>query len=102
MIPDSALLVIGRFPHFLSATPTPSPAPGFNPDTVTPGLVGFLVIFVIAVATILLIVDMNRRIRRTRYRADITAQLDAEERAGSESDIEHGSGHDQQRGGPVA
>lgn len=103
MIPDTILLVIGRVAGGLGAAPTPSPAPVFDPDTVTPGLVGFLVIFLIAVATILLIFDMNRRIRRTRYRTDITAQLDAEEHASrSGPDVEHGSGNDQQRGGPVA
>lgn len=67
-----------------AATPSPSPVPNFNPDSVTPGLLGFLIIFLIAVATILLIVDMTRRIRRTRYRADVTAELDAEERRGAE------------------
>jgi hypothetical protein len=55
--------------HVLLATPTPSPS--FNPDVVTPGVVGFITIFLIAAVTVLLIVDMTRRIRRTRYRGEL-------------------------------
>ncbi len=52
------------------AAATPSPSATFNPDVVTPGVVGFLTIFFIAVVTVLLIVDMTRRIRRARYRGE--------------------------------
>ncbi|QHC67172.1 hypothetical protein Q0F99_00725 [Rathayibacter oskolensis] len=62
------------------ATPMPTPGPEFNEDTVTPGLFGFLVMFVIAGAAVLLALDMVRRVRRTTYRAQVAERLDAEER----------------------
>jgi hypothetical protein len=58
----------------LAATPDPD----FDPNTVTPGVVGFLAIFFVAAATLLLCLDVVRRIRRTTYRAEIKARLDAE------------------------
>ncbi|MFF1878654.1 hypothetical protein [Leifsonia sp. NPDC058230] len=61
-----------------AATPTPTPTVP-NDDQVTPGYVGFLVTFAIAVVVILLIIDMVRRIRRVRYRAEIAEKLDAEQ-----------------------
>ena len=57
---------------------TPTPAPDFDPNTVTPGVVGFVVFFLIAVATLLLCLDVVRRIRRTTYRAEIKERLEAE------------------------
>lgn len=60
----------------LAATPTPKTP---NADTVTPGVWGFIITFMIAVVTILLIWDMMRRVRRVRYRAEVNAKLDAEE-----------------------
>ena len=51
----------------------------FDPNTVTPGVIGFIITFGIAAITVLLLIDMNRRIRRTRYRGEIREQLDAEE-----------------------
>jgi hypothetical protein len=64
---------------WLAATPSPSPTSGPSEDQVTPGVVGFTVTFLIAVAAVLLILDMVRRIRRVRYRAEIAAKLDAEQ-----------------------
>jgi hypothetical protein len=58
----------------LAATPDPD----FDPNTVTPGVVGFLLFLFVAVATLLLCLDVVRRIRRTTYRAEIKARLDAE------------------------
>jgi hypothetical protein len=52
-------------------TPTPSLRPGLDQDQVTPGLLGFLLTAFIVVLTALLIVDMVRRIRRVRYRAQV-------------------------------
>ncbi|WP_235825379.1 hypothetical protein [Agromyces badenianii] len=52
----------------------------FDPDTVTPGIWGFLVTFLIMVVVVLLILDMVRRIRRTNYRAEVREQLEAEAR----------------------
>lgn len=60
-------------------TPSPTPSAGVDPDLVTPGWIGFAVTAVIGVATVLLIIDMIRRTRRVRYRAEIAEQLDAEE-----------------------
>ena len=62
----------------LAATPSPTPKTP-NVDLVTPGVWGFIITFCIGVATIVLIWDMMRRVRRTRYRAEVNARLDAEE-----------------------
>ena len=61
--------------------PTPTPIPAFegDPNIVTPGVVGFAVTFLIAVATLLLVIDMTRRIRRVRYREEIREELVAEQ-----------------------
>jgi large-conductance mechanosensitive channel len=60
--------------------PTPTPIPAFEGDVnlVTPGVVGFIVTFLIAVATVFLVLDMVRRVRRVRYRAEVQQQLDDE------------------------
>lgn len=63
-----------------TSTPVPTPGPEFNEDTVTPGLFGFITMFVIAAAAVLLALDMVRRVRRNTYRAQVAEQLDAEER----------------------
>ncbi|HEY1156342.1 MAG TPA: hypothetical protein VGE95_08665 [Arthrobacter sp.] len=59
----------------LATTPTPMPTPtlrdGISEDQVTPGLLGFIMTAFFVVATALLIVDMVRRIRRVRYRAQV-------------------------------
>lgn len=57
----------------LASSPAPSPSlrPGLSEDQVTPGLLGFLLTAFIVVLTALLIVDMVRRIRRVRYRAQV-------------------------------
>ena len=44
---------------------------------VGPGLIGFLATFAVVLVTVLLMLDMTRRLRRLRYRAD---QLAASER----------------------
>ncbi|WP_341579712.1 hypothetical protein [Microbacterium schleiferi] len=72
-----------------TSTPVPSPSETVNPDLVTPGPWGFLVIALLAVVVILLITDMMRRIRRGRVRADIREELDAEAQA--EAAAESGS-----------
>ncbi|TDK26781.1 hypothetical protein E2F48_06310 [Arthrobacter crusticola] len=43
--------------------------PGLDPESVTPGTLGFIFTVVIVVAVILLIRDMSKRIRRVRYNA---------------------------------
>lgn len=62
--------------HVLFAADT-----AIDPELVTPGVVGFVATIFVALATILLVWDMVRRIRRQRYQAEIDAKLDAEEAA---------------------
>jgi len=62
-------------------TPTPSPTFGSytgDEDLITPGWIGFAITFLIMVATVLLVLDMTRRVRRTRYRGEIRERLEAE------------------------
>ena len=60
--------------------------PMFDPNSVTPGVVGFLVTFVFIVLIVLLVRDMVRRVRRTQYRAEVNERLDAEEAAQEKAD----------------
>ena len=59
----------------LATTPSPVPTPtlrdGMSEDQITPGLWGFIMTAFFVLATTLLIVDMVRRIRRVRYRAQV-------------------------------
>lgn len=73
----SLLLALTTAP---APAPSPSLRPGLSQDQVTPGLLGFLLTAFIVVLTTLLIVDMVRRIRRVRYRAQVE-----EERAAAEA-----------------
>lgn len=63
-----------------SAAATPSPTTGFNTDTVTPGVIGFLTMLAITVIVVLLILDMTRRIRRVRYRGEAMERAAAAKR----------------------
>lgn len=63
-----------------ATTPTPVPDDTYN----SPGTVGFLVTFAVAAMAVGLIFDMNRRVRRTRYRTEIRQKLAAEELANLE------------------
>ncbi len=53
------------------------PAIEVDPTSVTPGVIGFLVTFVLMVVVIFLVLDMVRRIRRVRYRREISDRLDS-------------------------
>jgi Flp pilus assembly protein TadB len=81
--------------HALAAladtTATPIPVPTVDPELVTPGPWGFLVIVLLAAVVILLVWDMMRRIRRGRVRADIQEELDAEQKAADAGSAEDGS-----------
>lgn len=57
----------------------------FDPNSVTPGVIGFVITFLVAAVTVLLLIDMTRRVRRTRYRGEIREQLDAEQARAAES-----------------
>jgi len=63
-----------------TSVPTPVPVPGFDgdPNIVTPGVIGFVLTLLVAVVTVLLVLDMTRRVRRVRYREQVNAALDAE------------------------
>lgn len=65
----------------LLAMSTPAPGEDLDPNTVIPGVAGFIVTFALAVIVVLLIVDMVRRTRRISHRAAVNARLDAEEAA---------------------
>jgi UPF0716 family protein affecting phage T7 exclusion len=56
---------------------------------VTPGVIGFVVTLGLIVATIVILISMNRRVRRVTYRAEIAERLDAEE-AAAHPDAEDG------------
>lgn len=73
-------------------TPMPTPVMTVEPESVTPGFIGFAAIVVVVIAVILLIWDMNRRIRRVRYREEVRDELDAEEAAIAEEGSAAGSG----------
>ena len=78
-VSDAAL----RVGVWLTTSTTPSPSPTFgsytgDEDLITPGWIGFAITFLIMVATVLLVLDMTRRIRRTRYRGEIRERLEAE------------------------
>lgn len=66
----------------------------FDPASVTPGVIGFVVTAVFALAVILLGTDLVRRVRRSQYRAEIAEELQAElaERDGAGSQDGAGSG----------
>ncbi len=57
-----------------------------DPVLVTPGVIGFVVTFLVAMGSLVLILDMVRRVRRVRYRAEIAERLDAEEAAKGSQD----------------
>lgn len=79
-------------------SPTPTTPPDFNPDTVTPGFVGFIITFLIAVVVVLLILDMVRRIRRVRYRDEIRQLLDEEQLRALDEDVDPKAGGDDTSG----
>ena len=66
------------------------PAEEFDPNTVTPGVWGFVLTFVIMVVVVLLVLDMVRRIRRVNYRAEVREQLEAERREDEIHELEDG------------
>jgi hypothetical protein len=79
----------------LATTPSPLPTPslreGVSEDQITPGLWGFIMTAFFVLATTLLIVDMVRRIRRVRYRAQVEEERQA---AAAAADVEAADAHD--------
>ncbi|MCU1578769.1 MAG: hypothetical protein JWP19_973 [Rhodoglobus sp.] len=80
------------------ADPSPSPSSAYTGDEnlITPGVVGFAVTFLIALATVFLLIDMSRRMRRVRYRSEVREQLEAE-RLLAESESTGGKPDDDER-----
>ncbi|UXM92966.1 hypothetical protein [Paenarthrobacter sp. JL.01a] len=74
----------------LTVSPSPDPTgtlrPGLSEDQVTPGTWGFVLTAFIVILTTFLIVDMVRRIRRVRYRAQVEEARLAAEAGGSSED----------------
>ena len=69
---------------WLLVTETPDPLvppSGVADELVTPGVWGFVITFALVIVVVLLIIDMVRRVRRVRYRAEANERLDAEEAA---------------------
>ncbi|HEY7853718.1 MAG TPA: hypothetical protein VIB80_01195 [Aquiluna sp.] len=58
---------------------TTSPTPVADDTYNSPGTIGFLVTFGVAIIAVLLIFDMSRRIRVSRYRSEIREKLAQEE-----------------------
>jgi len=54
-----------------------------DPNGVTPGVVGFVITALVAIASLLLILDMVRRMRRLRYREEAKLTVDAEVAVGN-------------------
>ena len=54
-----------------------------DPTLVSPGVAGFIITAAVGIAVLLLILDMTRRVRRVRYREEISQRLDAEAEKGS-------------------
>ena len=52
------------------------PAIEVDPNSVTPGVVGFIMTFGVMIAVLLLVLDMVRRGRRVRYGQEIADKLD--------------------------
>lgn len=56
----------------------------FDPDKVTPGVAGFVMVAILAVAIILLGFNLVKRLRRNAYRSEIREDI-ANELAGGEA-----------------
>ena len=78
-------MTLFALPTETTPTPTPSGVP-FDTTTVTPGWIGFAITLLVMIATLLLIIDMVRRVRRVRYREEIREKLAAEQAAAEGDD----------------
>ncbi|WP_041684818.1 hypothetical protein [Renibacterium salmoninarum] len=69
-----------------SSSDSSSLKPGLSADQVSPGFLGFLFTFFVVGIMAFLIVDMVRRIRRVRYRAQVAGDLEANSPTDAELD----------------
>ena len=65
----------------LASTPSPSATTDPAETFYSPGTIGFIMTFFVTAGAVALIFDMVRRIRRVRYRAEISEKLAAEAQA---------------------
>lgn len=63
-----------------TATPTPSPTPPFNPNDVTPGVLGFVMTALLFVAVGLLVWRLIVRVSRHDHRMRVRRELEQEVR----------------------
>jgi hypothetical protein len=93
--------LVGHAGLAASSTPTPAPTstpqPMPDPNSVSPGALGFLVMFALAIVIWLLMRNLTGRLRRMKYREEQRqvaerAELEAAQagEVGSESDAQHG------------
>lgn len=82
-----------------ATTPAPSPTASLpqnvapDPNSVTPGLLGFLVVFVLAIVLWLLLRNLTGRLRRMRFREEERLAREAAESApGTQPRADPGSG----------
>jgi len=68
----------------IAATPSPTPSADPAETFYSPGTIGFIMTFFVTAGAVALIFDMVRRIRRVRYRAEISEKLAAEKVASVE------------------
>ena len=94
---QAALAALSR----AASTATPTPTPAVDPNLVTPGPWGFVAIAFVALAVVLLVWDMMRRIRRARIRSEIDEMLDAEEAAARGDDEPRGTTKDPEGQGQI-
>src|SRR5690625_5860519 len=62
----------------------PSDVEEFNPVTVSPGLPGFITMFLLAAVVVLLVLDMTRRVRRVQATERVEQRMAAEREGRSE------------------
>ena len=78
--------------ELILATPNaPSDGEGMTLVSVSPGLGGFVVMFVLVLAVVLLMLDLTRRVRRLQARANVEERAREEQEArdrGEESSLE--------------
>lgn len=73
------MMLQGALPAWVAVALSPSPSPGEQaPLDASPGLPGFLALFALAVVIVLLAVDMTKRIRGLRYRAEVAQRRPSE------------------------
>jgi hypothetical protein len=87
-------------PLSLAAPALLAAAPAVPSERVTPGIGGFLVFFVLGLASWLLYRSFAKHVRRVDVRSRLRAQEEAERRGDDELRRGPGSGEDEDDGGP--